>query len=76
MAEDKTCSGFGVEAKEAPHPPITWTDAKLAVTIGAIAGAIYALERQGAKFPGGTAMAPTSIVLLEAAKRLSERKEP
>lgn len=79
MAEDKTCSGFGVEAKERlvqASDIASVTCAELGVAVAKIAGEMASQIANGAiKIRESGGINP-DVVLLEAARRLIERKEP
>jgi len=77
MDDEKTCSGFGVEVKD-PLPPIESQSATtLALLLAQIAQNMDSMLDRGVirenKAPGRYRQ---QTVLLEAARRLIERKEP
>ena len=79
MAEDKTCSGFGAEAKPRlvqAADIATVTSAALGIAVAKIAGEMASQIANGAiKLRESGGINP-DVVLLEAARRLIERKEP
>jgi len=80
MAKDKTCSGFGAEKKpslERVSEIRAVTDAALSIAVAHIAGWLASQTASGAIKAGDSSGGfTTEYVLLEAARRLIERKEP
>jgi len=80
MDNEKTCSGFGVEKKpslERVSEIRTVTDAGLSIAVAHIAGWLASQTASGAiKSDDSSGGFTTEYVLLEAARRLIERKEP
>lgn len=78
MDDEKTCSGFGVEKREEPvrNEVESWSDAQIAIGLGAIVGNLRHLETSGSVHMVSNGGPHPTVILLEAANRLVERKEP
>lgn len=75
----KTCSGFGVEAKPRlvqAADIATVTSAALGIAVAKIAGEMASQFETGAIRHRDNGGVRPDVVLLEAARRLIERKEP